>query len=1190
MDVSVILTLIQCLIQLLDSPIGEEIGSLWGYKSQLEKLKDTLSTIRAVLLDADKLEREQLELSHVLQDKLQRLKEVVYQADDLLDEVSTIAQRKKLMRGNKMSKEVGHFFSRFNQFYSAFNMSREIRKIRMILDDIAKDHHDFGSRQHWGVEVSQVTHERDTHSFVHEGDDILGRDDDKRKVIDMLLDNSTTEYISFVTIVGMGGLGKTTLAQLVYNDERVEREFPLKMWVCVSIDFHTKLLRKILTSVTNQTEHYGLEMEQLQRKLRQELEGKKYLLVLDDVWDEDFDKWSKLKILLMGGGRGSRIIVTTRSKIVAHVVGNRYTYELSGLSEKDSWNLFKRMTLESREHEMEPYLIKTGKEIVRKCADVPLAIRVVGSLLRGQGKTRWQYLKNTDLADIKQDENDIVRTLKMSYSYLPLHLKSCFSFCAIFPKHYRIKKEELISLWMALGFIMPSNGESPEVVGEDYFMTLLQRCFFQDVERADSGEILSCKMHSLIHDLATEIAGQEVLRFKNDSSCSYTKTRHLFVDRTLKRKDSRRNLTLMKRVRTMLMMSYPAPLETLDMLLPTMRYLRVLDLHKSSFDKFPSMIGRLLHLRYLDLSWNHKLSVLPSCITDLYNLQTLMLRGCTRLEELPRDFWKLVNLRCLDIFDCTSMTYMPPGMNSMIRLHKLTMFLVGGRSNAGGLNDLKCLNNLSGSLEIKVHEDLVHDATEAMLGGYLINKLNLRSINICWAQKHRRTGNSSYIEDDSKGTNAEELLRGMQPHSNLRKLGLMDYPGVKFPRWRSLSTNLKTCLPNLVDIELDGCKGLEHLPLLSRLRCLNGLRLVGLKKLEYVESCSSGDSTPPASVMLTRLALDDEPVFFPSLEKLVLGCMNELKGWRAETGNEYTIERMPSFPRLSYLHIWSCRNLTAIPLCPKLEKLELNRFNVAMSPMARQEIERNRVTDYVPDDGSSTSITRRWEQGQHQHISGGLKEVKIDKLGYLNSLPLDSFQFLSHLMIRGDHDMERLTIGEVGKVFRSHRLSSLRSLVISDCSKLKTLSGRGVWENFTALESLQLKLLCELELDDNADTDGGVPWKYLHNSLHSLLLWYLPKLVKLPKGMHHLTALQSLRISNCESFEALPPWIACLSSLESLVITNCRKLISLPEEMHHLTSLQHLDVQECASELKERCSESTGVDWPKIQHIPRIDV
>ncbi|XP_021753586.1 putative disease resistance protein RGA4 [Chenopodium quinoa] len=497
---------------------------------------------------------------------------------------------------------------------------------------------------------------------------------------------------------------------------------------------------------------------------------------------------------------------------------------------------------------------------------------------------------------LRADENDIVRALKISYYYLPYHLKSCFSYCAVFPEHYKIKKEDLISLWMAQGFIVPLGGESLEDAGEEYFMNLLQRGFFQDVERADNGEILTCKMHDLIHDLAIEVAGAEILSSSYNTSYFDKKTRHLFVNSTVGRKDFGRYLTTMKRMRTILNIGYPNPLESPDVLLPKVRYLRVLDLHGASFEKLPNMIGELLHLRYLDLSCNRSLSVLPLCITELYNLQTFLLRGCESLKELPRDFRKLVNLRCLDIFDCNSMTHMPPGMNSMTCLNKLTMFLVGGTSSAcclrpvgaGGLSDLKYLNNLTGSMEIKVHRGLTYDAAEAKKGGHLINKQNLRGINICWTQKLCGMENPRFIEDDSEGTNAEALLHGLQPHPNLKLFGLWDYPGVRFPSWGSSLINFETCLPNIVEIELYGCKSLEHLPLLSQLRYLKSLELVGLIKLEYVESIY-GDEAPKASVV-SRKAVS------------------------------------VAVPRLSYLHIRLCWNLTDIPLCTKLEKLE-SRFN-----------------------------------------------------------------------------------------------------------------------------------------------------------------------------------------------------------------------------------------------------------------------
>ena len=181
---------------------------------------------------------------------------------------------------------------------------------------------------------------------------IIGRDDDKRVVIDMLMCPPVEERVSCVCIVGIGGLGKTTLVQLVYNDERITREFELKMWVCVSNDFDVKaLLVEILAVATNQPKVHDMNMDQLQTRIQQQLDGKKYLLVLDDLWDDVTTKWGRLITPLIGGRRASKILISTRSQVVSNTVGGQ-KHELKGLSEAESWKLFERMTLLSRQ-EME---------------------------------------------------------------------------------------------------------------------------------------------------------------------------------------------------------------------------------------------------------------------------------------------------------------------------------------------------------------------------------------------------------------------------------------------------------------------------------------------------------------------------------------------------------------------------------------------------------------------------------------------------------------------------------------------------------------------------------------------------------------------------------------------------------------------------------------------------------------------
>ncbi|XP_030446171.2 putative disease resistance protein RGA3 [Syzygium oleosum] len=446
---------------------SQKIQLLCSAKDELLSLEDTVQTIHAVLLDAEKQQwhNNQVKLW------LKRLKDVLYDVQDLLDDVATEDLRWKVTSGNKMSKVVHIFFSKSNQLAYRLKVANKIQELRKKLDQV-KNHRELNLERHPSEATLSFVRRRTSHSFARE-EEIIGREEDKKEIIAHLLDSSCRESVSVVSIVGIGGLGKTTLADLVYNDGKVKDFFELKMWVChgdpkiFDVDL---IIKEILKSAKDQCQEdpemkrnlEGIEnisKDQLQRLLPKVLDGKKYLLVLDDLWNDDRLRWLELQPLLMGGSRGSKILITTRSRSVVQATDeNSVVHDRHGLSEDKAWDLFKKMAFGDGKESLDSKLEEIGRDIVKKCAGVPLAIKTMGGLLYAKKEKEWLKFKDHELSKIDESEHGIMEVLKLSYDHLPSHLKHCFAYCALFPKHYVFDKQTMIQLWMAQGFIESLEG------------------------------------------------------------------------------------------------------------------------------------------------------------------------------------------------------------------------------------------------------------------------------------------------------------------------------------------------------------------------------------------------------------------------------------------------------------------------------------------------------------------------------------------------------------------------------------------------------------------------------------------------------------------------------------------------------------------------------------------------------------
>ncbi|KAK4564565.1 hypothetical protein RGQ29_006587 [Quercus rubra] len=1096
---------VQKIIESLGSSTLKQIGSIWGVKDDLEKMNNTVLTIQAVLEDAE----EQQVQNHQDKQWLMKLREVVFDADDLLSDFSTHVFRRKVMGGDKMTKKVRIFFSSSNQIVFSLKMACKIKAMRERLNDIAYNRNNFQLIQR-PLETLAVTRERETkvamgeretHSFVRK-EDVIGREEDKEAIIGLLQDFDVKKKVSFISIVGIGGLGKSTLAQYIYNDEMVNAHFELKMWVCVSDVFDVKtIVENMITSATKKKPE-SLLMEQLQDELLKILNQKIYLLVLDDVWIENKATWGKLKTLLLDGKKGSKVVITTRTKLVADVTSPNSQYFLRGLSDDQSWALLKQMAFEEGKETINSNFEVIGMDIVKKCQGVPLAIKIIGSVLYTKKSVDgWLNIKNNELTNVTELKDGILPILKLSYNHLPSHLKCCFAYCSLFPKDYLIDKLTLIQLWIAQGFIQSRDENLLLVdVANDYFKELLWRSFFQEVEEGKGmTRARGFKMHDLIHDLAQSVSKSECTLVDSNANNVNEKVRHLsfpFYNVSF----FEENLSILvkaNKIRTFILAynnwNYDQGTieeSTLKKLISTFRFLRALDLHGLNMKMLPNTIDTLMHLKYLDLSYNdievlpssitklvnlqtlklcrckklrelpntigtlmhlkyldislNDIEILPSSITKLVNLQTLKLGKCKKLRELPVDIQKLVSLKHFDLEDCENLTHMPHGLGKFTSLQTLNLFvvskgLVASSKHCGGLAELKWLNDLRGKLEIK-NLAWVKDATPEFEAANLKEKQCLSELILKW---NPEGDDGVDVSDD------ENSMNSLQPHESLKSLEVDGYMGVRFSSWLSFLTNL-------VDLCISDCKKCQYLPPLYQLPSLRRLDIWFMDGLEYM---TDGDMNDEISASLASPS-----TFFPSLEKLTLCICPNLKGWwrSVDKGNEATTtstisssstnhchQHMPYFPHLSYLELRGCPKMTCMPLFPNLEE-ELWLSNNSWKAL-EETIEMNnrggRASSFPSSSSSSSSS-----------FSPPLSKLKLLRLWRipeeLESLPEEWFKNLTSL--------ESLQIRECPNLMSlpegmSH-LTSLQSLSIEDCP--------------------QLNQRCEKENGEDRDKISHIP--YLH--------------------------------------------------------------------------------------------------------------
>ncbi|XP_050283583.1 putative disease resistance protein RGA3 [Quercus robur] len=1070
-----------------------------NFDAELKKWERMLLKIQAVLDDAE----EKQVTNRLVKIWLDELEDLAYDVDDILDEFATEALRRQL--NPEPERTLRKVFSGnvgSNRDFVKL-MRSKIEGIDRRLQEIVEEKKDLELRENTEGRRTRTTRPRPpTTSLVNEGH-TYGRDKDKEAIVKLLLESGDAQ-LSVIPIVGMGGLGKTTLAQLVYDE--VSRHFELKAWVCVSEDFdNLRLTKEILRSLTSESCHDNNDLDSLQRKLKDTLSGKKFLLILDDVWNENYDLWTELRKPFEFGAQGSKIVVTARNDGVSSMMGINSPYKLKELSRNACLRVFTHHALDATDFSEYPELEKYGQKIVDRCNGAPLAAKALGGLLRTKHDPyEWEDVLNSKIWDIPEDKSSIFSVLKLSYNYLLSHLKRCFAYCSLFPKDHEFEMKNLVLLWMGEGLVQETKGKKPmEDLGGDYFRDLLNRSFFQQSSYNESLFV----MHDLMHDLAMWAAGDLCYRLEGQLGGSKqseipTKVRHFsYIKHS---NDCIQMFDEDVHLRTFLSLPLykQRGLTNFDVkycLFPQLRCLRVLSLSGNDILELPSSIGDLKHLRYLNLSYT-KIAILPESTSSLYNLQTLMLKGCNSLTKLPEKIENLVNLRHLNISNANSIREMPAGIAKLKNLQTLCFEYMNEWQDwiPCGVEgeEFPCLRELSISNCPKLEGKFPHhlptleklsiDACKQLVVSIPSNSV-LQVLKIVGCKEVNVHGSVKVEKLIIK--NCEEL-------KSLCEYGILSLVTleIEIKSWQSLvNIKLKSTLRKLTIIDCSALESLEFVideggassaSLLmneENLSCIgnNNASLLEHLKIYDCPSLKCVSTIVDLSAMLKRLDIDDCPnltslsskdILPTTLKVLHVLCCPEL---------ELIVDELHKDTLLEDLLISNCEKLRRLPrglheLCHLKKICLVERDSLISNCPSLKCIS-------FPEEGFHTNLRELWVAGPN--LCKQIFELGLHRLTSLTSLwigygIMDSFpeEADGKTMLMLPTSLTSLTFLEFPNLlFLSWKffqnLSALELIDIDKCPKLESLS-----EKCFPPSLQRLKIYNCPALKQNCEKDKGIMW------------------------------------------------------------------------------------------------------------------